>query len=144
MKKITINKEKIKAWAKEHWVELATGAVAVGTVAAVMIFGRDKENIDPFVIDLNKDDWKDQLKTNVQMTLTEKPLTVRQLECLTALDEANRSWYKSHDVLTKDLEIQADNAFCDNPDNAEIVAVLNGIDKLWIEDPESTDAEKSA
>ena len=144
MKKITVNKEKIKAWAKEHWVELATAGVAVGTVAAVMIFGRDKDNIDPFVIDLNKDDWKDQLKTDVRITSTKKPLTVRQLECLTALDEANRTWYKSHDVLTEDLERQADNAFCDNPDNAELLAVLNGVDGLWVEDPESTDAEKSA
>lgn len=133
-------KDKAKPWLSKNGEKVIAGtgvALGVGAVVAAVVSGRKSSNytipdnwddIEPLVIDINKDDWKDQLTTLGRFN--DKPLTVRQEEAVSALETYFHNRVMGDGLISTDVAASIADDFCKfDPGSAE---VLNKMPGFWV------------
>lgn len=125
-------KDKAKPWLSKNGEKVIAGtgvALGVGAVVAAVVSGRKTDTVDPLVIDLNSDDWKDKVNSPFMFKDTHEILTVRQAEAVSALDGFFHNKVMTGQLVTEDVEASIADEFCKLYPEEE--KVLNGIEGFW-------------
>ena len=121
--------EKVKSWFKENWMYVAGGATVAGAVALAIVKGIEQDDsvIEPIVIDIGTDDWKDKLMSGAYCG--DYPLTVRQRIAIGDIDSYSWDYLKKHGIVTREIDQKISDDF--KNDYPEIIKILNTIDGFW-------------
>ena len=135
-------KDKAKPWLSKNGEKVIAGtgvALGVGAVVAAVVSGRksssdytipdDWKEINPLVIDLNNDDWKDKVNSPFVFKDTHEILTVRQAEAVSALDGFFHNKVMTGQLVPEAVEASIADEFCKLYPEEE--KVLNGIEGFW-------------
>ena len=134
--------EKVKSWFKKNWVYVVSGAAAASAIALAVVNGmRPDEDVgEPIVIDISKDDWKDQLMSGAYCA--DQPLTVRQRIAIGDIDSYAWDYLKKNGIITREIDQEISTNF--EKDYPGVVKVLNTIEEFWGDNGYPEEEQKGA